>query len=387
MSDNSLNFNLFSGLVVTDEILNVLLRQFNAKFPTEKDCLEELYRRAKVENVFCCRYCKNKKIEKKYGDRVGKCPRCYQRTWFTGGTFFNRIRTARPWLLAIWLMERGVVISSSRFHKFAGIAQSSALNIFKKIMMVVQNHMQEVGETLPSSFFELVFFKRSRETKAREHPLSEQEEMEKQLAVPAVSGDANCEKDIYNSLEAKEKESLGIEFDRCEKEVYDILSADPIHIDTLCQKAKLPVNKISAALTMLELRGVAVRLAGDRYTRYTVSTELKGSELETSKIKLKLFSQPSFAASAGIKELVDAAISFIRNKFHGVSRKYLQNYLAAYWLELAKPKWKRNLLLKWCWHFEPICYKQILAYVSPVEVKLPPNASSAGFSKSGVQSF
>ncbi|MBK7837107.1 MAG: hypothetical protein IPJ49_05355 [Candidatus Obscuribacter sp.] len=27
-------------------------------------------------------------------------------TWFTAGTFFHRIRKAKPWLAAIWLIER-----------------------------------------------------------------------------------------------------------------------------------------------------------------------------------------------------------------------------------------------------------------------------------------
>lgn len=243
--------------------------------------------------------------------------------------------------------------------------------------MVVQNRMQETGEIVPSAAFTPVFSKRSRETKAKEHPLSEQEEMEKQLIVEEAHGpvtdsaiagnaivgsDIDYENDICRLTEMEVKPAASLEFYGCEMEVYDILSSEPTHMDTLCQKLRMPVSEISAALTMLELAGMAVRLAGDRYVRYITES----AELKTVRANITI--------SAEVADTVDAAISFIRDKFHGVSRKYLQNYLAAYWLELAKTKRQRSLLLEWCWHFGPICYEQILAYISPLQVKLPPNA-------------
>lgn len=76
MSENPPIFSLRPGKVVTDEMLNLFMRRFNAQFPTEKDCLEELYRRAEAKRIFRCRYCKSEELEKRYGDRVGKCLRC-----------------------------------------------------------------------------------------------------------------------------------------------------------------------------------------------------------------------------------------------------------------------------------------------------------------------
>lgn len=52
-----------------------------------------------------------------------------------------------------------------------------------------------------------------------------------------------------------------------EREVHDLLSAEPIHFDVLCEKTGIPVGELSAALTMLELAGLVTRLAGDQFIR------------------------------------------------------------------------------------------------------------------------
>ncbi len=52
-----------------------------------------------------------------------------------------------------------------------------------------------------------------------------------------------------------------------EKEVYDLLSAEPMHFDHLCAKTGMPAGEMSATLTMLELAGVVLRHPGDWYTK------------------------------------------------------------------------------------------------------------------------
>ncbi|MBY0360063.1 MAG: DNA-processing protein DprA [Candidatus Obscuribacterales bacterium] len=56
-----------------------------------------------------------------------------------------------------------------------------------------------------------------------------------------------------------------------EKEVYELLSAEPIHFDVLCQKTGMAAGEMSATLTMLELAGVVNRLPGDWYVLYRSS--------------------------------------------------------------------------------------------------------------------
>ncbi|MBY0357484.1 MAG: hypothetical protein K2W82_05730 [Candidatus Obscuribacterales bacterium] len=356
MSDIYAVYNISPQALVGERALAALVQRFNVLFPTDQDCLEELYRRTNMEKLLRCRYCKSSEMERRYGDRVGKCKRCKKSTWFTGGTFFNHIRAARPWLLAIWLMEQKVIVSSARFHRLAGIAQSSALHIFKKITTVVQNHMQKTETTVPSTLFSPVFCKRSRETPARKHPLSEQEEMEKSIH-------SDLENDIQNSIEAQAYETVNIEFVGLEKEIIDILSTEPIHVDSLCQKTGMPVSKIASALTMLELAGVVKRVAGDRYVRHIENL------IESNSVRINP------VVSVEIVDSIDAIISFIRQKFHGVSRKCLQNYLAAYWLEYSKNRWQCSSLLELCWHFGPLSPTQLSLYVSPLQVMILANGA------------
>lgn len=50
-----------------------------------------------------------------------------------------------------------------------------------------------------------------------------------------------------------------------EREVYELLSAEPIHFDTLCERTGMAAGEMSATLTMLELAGIAGRAPGDWY--------------------------------------------------------------------------------------------------------------------------
>lgn len=52
-----------------------------------------------------------------------------------------------------------------------------------------------------------------------------------------------------------------------EKEVYDLIEAEPIHFDTLIERTSMQTGEMSATLTMLELAGLVSRLQGDWYER------------------------------------------------------------------------------------------------------------------------
>src|SRR5579885_2811081 len=162
-------------------LLAELWQQFNTRFPTNKDCLEELCKRACQDGTIKCRHCGSQALDTAFSARVGVCRHCRQPTWLTAGTFFHHIRLPRPWLAAIWLMERGVNISSSQFHKLAGIAYSTAWHIFNKLATVIQSEMGDNACALPSSLFSPVICKRSRETPARSHPLAEEEHIARSL--------------------------------------------------------------------------------------------------------------------------------------------------------------------------------------------------------------
>ncbi|HEY9793371.1 MAG TPA: DNA-processing protein DprA [Candidatus Obscuribacterales bacterium] len=52
-----------------------------------------------------------------------------------------------------------------------------------------------------------------------------------------------------------------------EKEIYDLLSTEPMHFDVLCEKANMKAGELSSTLTMLELAGLLERHPGDWYSR------------------------------------------------------------------------------------------------------------------------
>lgn len=58
-----------------------------------------------------------------------------------------------------------------------------------------------------------------------------------------------------------------------ERELYDLLSAEPVHFDVLCERSGMSAPELSATLTMLELAGVVERHPGDWYSRgHSVAT-------------------------------------------------------------------------------------------------------------------
>lgn len=58
-----------------------------------------------------------------------------------------------------------------------------------------------------------------------------------------------------------------------EKEVFELVTSEPVHFDVLSQKLEMSAGELSATLTMLELAGIVERLPGDWYSRQSkVST-------------------------------------------------------------------------------------------------------------------
>lgn len=62
-------------------------------------------------------------------------------------------------------------------------------------------------------------------------------------------------------------ESRSVQVYGKEKDIYQLLSKEPVHFDELCAKMDMKAGEISAALTMLELAGAVLRHPGDCYSR------------------------------------------------------------------------------------------------------------------------
>jgi DNA processing protein len=59
-----------------------------------------------------------------------------------------------------------------------------------------------------------------------------------------------------------------------EREIFEMISAEPVHFDVLCEKSGMNSGELSATLTMLELAGVVNRLPGDWYEREKCVSEI-----------------------------------------------------------------------------------------------------------------
>lgn len=68
---------------------------------------------------------------------------------------------------------------------------------------------------------------------------------------------------------------------------------------------------------------------------------------------------------------IGRAITFIKENCHGVSRKYLQLYLAGFCYQFKNFEHSPDALLNACLAHPPITYNDLLCYVTPVYVQFP----------------
>lgn len=114
------------------QLLNWYWREFDSRFPTERDCAHELLRRMDPRRIRCG-HCQSVEFDSEYGDRELTCRHCRRKFSFTAGTLFHGVRRIRPWLAAIWLMERGIAFNANQLHKLLDISYSTASDIFKRL--------------------------------------------------------------------------------------------------------------------------------------------------------------------------------------------------------------------------------------------------------------
>ena len=53
--------------------------------------------------------------------------------------------------------------------------------------------------------------------------------------------------------------------DETEARLLNVLSSEPLHIDEIRNRAELPVEKVSAALVIMELKGIIRQVGGMNY--------------------------------------------------------------------------------------------------------------------------
>jgi DNA processing protein len=86
-------------------------------------------------------------------------------------------------------------------------------------------------------------------------------------AFPYLSVDDVLEALNFDVMVRQETVSQYVPEDDAERTVYEKLSSQPMHVDEIGAQCGLPVSKITASLTMLELKGRAKQVGGMQYVK------------------------------------------------------------------------------------------------------------------------
>lgn len=339
-----------------EKLILGLIKKFNSQFKTEKDCQEKINRMLYPDGNYYCRECKSQNIENVYGERHIKCLDCKKTTSLTAYTFFHRVRSARAYLAPIWIMEQGIILNASEIARVSNVVNSTGQFILKKLTFVIKSKMEELNSTLASEQFSTIICKRSKETPKRQHPTAEIPDSKYGAPKEAIQSQAQI------SVETKIVNAPFKQFSKSERKILKVLSKGPVQLEDLQNSTSIPTSILLPCLTMLELNGTISRAPGDQYkavpicnTASACHTDPKSKNSTTSGII------PQFK--------LKKTIQFVKNLFHGISRKYLQLYCAAIWVHVDKQKWDQEVLLKACCSFGDIDPRTIYNYVSQYVVK------------------
>jgi len=345
----------FASASVNGTTIDDLWKEFSEHFPTDEAGFAELTRLILEELTNCSNCGSKQQFTPEQEGRLARCQACNKTIWVTAGTFFARIRKPRAWLFGISLLARGKAFSASEFHKVVGIAYSSSSALLKKVAIVIKNKMEdECYDRLASFCFSKTFSKRSRETPARQHPVDEEEGVERRSESASGSQDdfTPASDRQFDSKRGDERQSQAASavstLSKIEQEVFETLTDEPCHSDILCDKTGIPISGISSILTILELTYLVERTPGGLFKRSVANSG-------------RLVNLENALEAAAVK----AFLQFVQDHFHGISRKYLQIYLALFWCNAQRQRWSPGLLLRECIRFRAVSYKEILGYVSP----------------------
>lgn len=371
---------------VTDEYVLSFISTFKKKYPTNSAALREITRIIKGKKPKKCEHCESRNLAATKNIRLLKCNDCSLYTWITAGSFFHGCKKPEIWLLAIHMWEAGIFLSSSRFHRLVGVAQSTALHIIKRLGSVVQDSFDsdEVETEIETSVFNNVFCKRSAETPAKMHPLSEQTMVERQvarerrierarqLAEEKEERDrAAAEKELARGrkriseqeVDEQTSDASAIQPDKIDQlndreyAIYEQITDAPIHPDSLAKVANLEMSETLAALTWLELAGLIEVAEGGRFIRADLENP-KQSDREKRELERK---EQSF----------NTIMMFISGIHHGISRKHVQRYVASFWCFFDRANWNKGKLLKACKKSPNIREKDNTSAITPAFLRVP----------------
>lgn len=142
--------------------------------------------------------------------------------------------------------------------------------------------------------------------------------------------------------------------------------------DAICKRSRETPARLHPVAEELTARGAEVE--ADHAPLNTDNASPSCNELSTADGSLAVVEE--YPDASALREplpvrSIGRAIAFIKENCHGVSRKYLQLYLAGFCYQFKNLARAPNALLNACLAHPPITYNDLLCYVTPVYVRFP----------------
>lgn len=328
-----------------------IILEFDTKYPTEAHYAQKVAEHSD-DDFSNCRACGSENVCRSEDGRSLYC-RCGNTSWLTAQTFFHKVSDLRRYLIAIELREQNVVVSAKMFAELVDIPYASAWTVTHKLDIVTARTMGDSEVMVASSNLVSLYARRSRETPARTHPIAEQQEIDEEANGEFAESDVDDARDNCSAASEHAENGTQNEFECFKCELLEMLSTvEPVAADMLCAKTGRDIGQVYSALVMLMCEGKVVDKPGDVYLR------LKGKASSKSE-------QPSESSL----DAIEAFITFVKQRFQGIARKYVQLYAASFWC--FTKRWQANFLLRLCARSNTISRQDILNYVSPRDILLP----------------
>lgn len=345
------------------EVLETFCLEFKERFPTLEACMSALWKLFNLHKVQCTRCGKQLATG---SDRSVSCPNCRKKNWVTASTALNNVERPDVWLAIVLLQGSGVPFSSSKLAILLKAANGTVKNARLKIALATTDWMKEEEPHAVSSAEMIAIYDRhSLATPYHQHPRAEQQEMEERareresvfanmhhFAPPdhseTLSPTKTDEVPGNNECGDSSLDTTGNAVDP-KQEVLRLLADGPLHFDILAVKTGLDVGTLNSLLTILELDGEIQSIGICRFASKCVRQSKKT------------------ILAPDIRQFIQDFIEFVKTYHHGISRKYVQLYMASYWYHLCRNSFT-PIRLTAVWKARGyISSEELKAYISPLD--------------------
>ena len=348
-----------------------VVKRYLQEFDTAEKRTQALLQKIRFKG---CSYCGRTDVRMNPGGRSAYCSSCHVNSHVTAGTFFHGMSRLDVMHPQFYFFDAGIEFSSNQIKTLFECAYNTAWESNKRIQKVIAEAMENTLDEIYSGLFESAYMKRSLETPAKLHPRSEQ--------MPYENNGSNNNNNNNNDPEQQrneqtryanrtnekassaqvnpEQQIANHAHDTSQEMLLSVIGNEPISFDQIVMKKSDSISKVCLDLLQLELDGHIEKLLGDRYVRRQRMEPNTSMQISS----IQIIEQSSCKLTAAVAQIV----SFLKETFHGISRKYLQYFLGIYWFYHDKKFWRKGELLQQCVRHERITLRQIKDFVTPANV-------------------